>query len=144
MNHKNFILYLILIAGIFLSISFTSAALCLNSKGYYDDCGYRESSTKISKPIFKGSYGNYAYQAYAQKQEPEPPASSAFTTQLSYHRSYGPYFSGGFYYPYYGGGYGFSSYSGYGMMGYGGYGWGSGGGGYYSGYGYPYFYSGWW
>lgn len=136
------------LAGIFfLSIILTSAALCLNSKGYYDDCSKSSSSYNNpapSKPIFKGSYGNYAYQAYAQKQEPEPPASSAFTTQLSYHRSYGPYFSGGFYYPYYGiGGYGFSSYGGYGMMGYGGYGWGSGGGGYYSGYGYPYFYSGW-
>jgi hypothetical protein len=147
MNYKNLFLIFILIGILVMSVSLASAALCQNSKGYYEDCnsgkssGYSKSKYKTfntadySKPVFKGSYGNYRYKMY-RKGDSNPNRWFQPRGTYSGYSGGGPYFSGGYYSPYY------SSW------GYGGWGLGLGWGGYrgyYGGYGYgysrPYFYS---
>jgi len=94
----------IVIMVLLLGISLASAALCKNSKGYYEDCdknSYGSSRAKYKtynvadydKPIFKGSYGNYRYEMYRNNDY-----NPNRWFQPSYHRSSGPYFSGGYYY----------------------------------------------
>ena len=115
MNKKYLFLGLVLMGVLVMSVSLASAALCQNSKGYYEDCdknSYSGSKYKTfdtadyDKPVFKGSYGNYRYEMYRNNDY-----NPNRWFQPSYSRSSGPYFSGG-YYGGYGGGY--RSYGGYG------------------------------
>jgi len=90
-----------------IGMSFASAALCKNSRGYYEDCsssysGYKKYNTRntASTPIFKGSYGNYRYTMY---ENGDYRAGQYFTN----------YGTGGSGYRVFGGGYG-GYYGGYG------------------------------
>jgi len=96
-----------------------------DGSGSYDNYGrYRyPNQQQATTPIFKGSYGNYRYQGYANG---DYRPSLFFVDYPEY--SYNSYFSGGV------GGYG----RGYGYGGFGSGGFGSGGfGPGYSGYNYP-------
>ena len=130
---KKLFLVLILIGVLVIGVSLASAALCQNSKGYYEDCSSGSSSKSkyktfntadYEKPLFKGSYGNYRYEQYRKGDyNPNPWYKSR--------RTYSGYSGGGPYF--FGGNYGYGGYRNYG--GYGGYR-GYGGYGYYAPYSY--------
>ena len=118
MNRKYLFLGLILMGVLVMSISFASASLCQNSRGYYEDCDSgRNSKSKYKtfntadydKPTFKGSYGNYRYDMY-KNGDYNPEGWFQPRKTYSGYDSGGPYFSGG-----YGGGY--NSYRSYGYGG---------------------------
>jgi len=118
MKSKTLIAVLALSILLLVGISLTSAALCKNSKGYYEQCSSYKSSygdyniaNKASTPIFKGPYGNYRYKMYEQGDY----------RPARYFQSYGyggygyrPFFGSGYYGGYYGG-YGYGGYSGWGL-----------------------------
>lgn len=96
-----------------VGVSFASAALCKNDRGYYEDCDSSYTKTsgtysirdRASTPIFKGSYGNYRYQMYENGDyslDPNPWFTPRYGT---YGR--GPVFNGGYGY----GGYRHYTYS---------------------------------
>ncbi len=104
---KKLILFSILALSILLlATSLTSAALCKNSQGYYEDCsssyssssGYNTRNT-ASTPIFKGSYGNYRYTMY---ENGDYRAGQYFTNYGTGGSGY-RVFNGGYYGGYYGG-----------------------------------------
>jgi len=118
--NKLFLVSLLLILGVSLvSVSLVSASydynpVCRDSYRYYKDCDTYDIANKASVPIFKGPYGNYRYQGYA----------NGDVRPNFFFRSYG----GGGYGPYFGGGYGGNYYnsfnSGFGFYGSGGIGYG--------------------